>query len=308
MKCAGTPATILVATDLTNSAPLILHAAAHARNSGARILLVYVMSSDSAVRRSLREEPRIVELGRCRDIHEKLNQLAAQLEDQGIECEPIVLSGDPAVQIASAARANSVCRLIIGAQQPPGTAGSFAGCSVAERLGAQLEIPIVVLGPKVVSAPTKDRRNRRILLPLCLQHCRSAYVEFASKLACETISRLELLHVINTAGMSVREREQAFIRARIQLAAVAATELNPRFPIRVNVREGAIVQRILEQSLVPRCDFIVMGASSFSSVQAQNGIVHQVIAEARSPVIILKSDVHEAADASLEMRLARTGT
>ena len=283
---------VLVVTNSTDHPSLMLFAISQARHSGKRILLVHVAPPDVTQKKTPFRVSFSPENG-CQDVREQLEYTALRLRWQGILCDPAVLSGDPAEQIMEIARFSSASRLIVGVRRySPGT--EHTGVALAEHLIAELEIPIVILGPRVIALHAANTANSRILVPLSLRHSHSESVQLASSLARETCSRLMLLHVANTCGMTQNQREQAHHSACMQLAALAAKS-NLALPIETVVREGDVPRVILQEAICPHQDLIVLGTSGGSGDRVErHAIIHQVIAQAPCPVVVAHSSTRES--------------
>ena len=293
------PLPILVATNLDDTHMLLTHAVVQARANGARILLAHVIAPVRSEKNRAPAEVRMAGPGLCREAQDALEYAALQLQWQGILCDPFLLSGDTAEQIAALARAKNAGRILVGAYRDRGR-------SLAQRLMASMEIPVFVLGPQVTPFPSGDAHEGRILLPLSLRHERPAYLRLAARLARETGARVALLHVIEAEGMTDAERQREQMRTRMQLAALAATEKGLRYPIEIVVREGNVARAIAEEAMCPHRDYILLGSGSLRAEDGKQGIVQQVIERARCPVITVKPDVGRVI--GLELSESRTGT
>ncbi|HEV2279732.1 MAG TPA: universal stress protein [Acidobacteriaceae bacterium] len=287
---ANMPRPILVVSNLEQNDMLVYHAAAQARRTESKVILVHVIPPDPAEKKTPPGIVRIADPAVCRAVLDKLEFAALQLLWQGIICFPVVLSGDPAEQIVALARLRGVDRVLVAAcsvQDRPASRES----SIAERLLGELDIPLFVLGPKLSSVAETDLSDGRILLPLSLRHDRSEFVRFGSSLARETCSRLALLHVLTASDMTEQQRQQAQIKARTQLAAFAASAPNPLFPIEILVREGDVVQSIVDETMCPHRDLIVLGTGPVHhrAASRNNRVIRQVIAKAHCPVVALNS-------------------
>jgi nucleotide-binding universal stress UspA family protein len=278
---------------------LLTHAVVQARANGARILLAHVIPPVVTEKKTAPAEVRMAGPGLCREAQDALEYAALQLQWQGILCDPFLLSGDTAEQIAALARAKNAGRILVGAYRDRGR-------SLAQRLMASMEIPVFVLGPQVTPFPSGDAHEGRILLPLSLRHERPAYLRLAARLARETGARVALLHVIEAEGMTDAERQREQMRTRMQLAALAATEKGLRYPIEIVVREGNVARAIVEEAMCPHRDYILLGSGSLRAEDGKQGIVQQVIERARCPVITVKPDVGRVI--GLELSESRTGT
>lgn len=298
---------ILVAWNPEQTPLLVHYAAVQARRTGARVILAYGGTPNPAEKKTAPGVVRIADPTLCRAVREKLEFAALQLLWQGIVCDPVVLSGDAAEQIAALARARGADRVLVSARKLSNGADS-SEASVAERLLGKVDVPVFVLGPAASCLADGEPVDGRIVLALSLRHDRSVdFVNFGSRLARERRSRLALLHVVHVAGMTEQQRQQAYLRARTQLAALAAAEPNPQFPIEILVREGGVVESIVDEARCPLRDLIVMGTGKArGGAAARMGVIHQVIATAGCPVVVLNSQ-HDAETEFQEASRAMTG-
>ncbi|HKR27588.1 MAG TPA: universal stress protein [Acidobacteriaceae bacterium] len=291
---ANTTGPILVAWNPEENPLLVEYAAVLARRTGARVILTHVIAPNPAEKKTAPGVIRIADPTVCRAVREKVEFAALQLLWQGIVCDPVVLSGDATEQIAALARARGANRVLVSARKLSNDADS-SEASVVERLLGKVDAPLLVLGPAASCLADAEPMDGRIVLALSLRHGRSAeFVSFGSRMARQRRSRLALLHVMNLAGMTEQQRQQAHLRARTHLAALAATEPDPLFPIEILVREGGIVESIVEEARCPLRDLIVIGTGTpRRGAAARNGVIHQVIASASCPVLVFNSQ-HDA--------------
>ena len=146
MKLSPTtnPDSTLVATKFSDTHALLLsHAVAQARSGGARILLVHVVPPFTSDKKTAQGVVRIAPAGLSQNARDALEYEALQLQWQGIVCDPVLLNGDPAEQIAAIARARGADRILLGPSRRYASTGE--GASVAERLMASIDIPVFVL-------------------------------------------------------------------------------------------------------------------------------------------------------------------
>ena len=287
MKPLGVPEIpiILVATNLADHPSLMLLSTCQARSSGAGILLVHVVPPIVTQKKPAHGKVQVAPENISRHAREQLEYTALQLQWQGVLAYPIVLTGDPAVQLAALARLKAASQVIVG----PRRAGSVLGHlrpSLAERLIPELDIPLLVLGPRIPVLHATGGRHGKLIVPLSLHGSQSEYVRFAMTLAQESCSRLTLLHVANTSDMTQKQKEQALDDARFQLAALVPESSLP-FPVETVVREGDVVRAIVNEPICPYQDIIVIGTSPASRHQAEHGaIIRQVITGAHCPVMV----------------------
>lgn len=301
---SGETKAILVATNLRDHPALMIHATAQARACGAGILLAHVVPEYSSAAARLPRAPSI------REAQTHLEDVARHIRWQGIPCEPFVAGGQPAEQLAALAALRNVDRVIVAVRNSRVPGQSLIG-SVAENLILALDLPVFVIGRHVDPLPSGKVLSGRILLPVSLRHDCSPIIDFACRLARQSHSRVALLHVLNPSNIDADERDRAYASARMRLAAIAAPHSGLPSPIEIVLREGNIARAIVEEAVCPHRDFIVLGSSSLSrGSDPLNSIVHQVVGEARCPVITLRSPLAAGSQPAFELSelSARSGT
>lgn len=139
-----------VLSNLEQNGMLVYHAAAQARRTGTRVIVVHVVPPNPDEKKASLGVLRLADPAVCRAVLDKLEYAALQLLWQRIVCYPVVLTGDPAEQIAALARSRGADRVLVAARsvQDRPASGEF---SLAERLLGRLDIPLFVLGPKLSS-------------------------------------------------------------------------------------------------------------------------------------------------------------
>jgi nucleotide-binding universal stress UspA family protein len=281
------PRVILVATNLDDQAALMCHAVAETRRSGARLLLVHVISSAAAQETGPSSPPDIHLLPSTQRATDALEDLARRLRWQGVVCEPLVLRGRADEQIDAVVRSRNVDRVIVAARDYRGRESSHRR-SVADCLMALLPVPVCVVTSHVCPGDLHEPAGGRVLLPLSLHAVRREYVDFACGVARARGARLTLLHVVDPSRGTERERAMAKDTARLRLAALAATHEDLVLRPDIEVREGDPATQIVEEALCPFRDVIILGSSSLTAKQQQSGILARVLSEARCPMMTLK--------------------
>jgi nucleotide-binding universal stress UspA family protein len=303
------PRVILLATSLDDDPAIMLYAVAEARRSGARLLLVHVVPPPSEAARAGPNLPKAFVRPRICTAADALDHVALRLRWQGILCEPIVLRGNPAEQIASLVHSRGVERVIVGTSggRPPGHALEN---STAANLLTSLDVPVCVVGRNVYPGMFTDHGPDRVLLALSLNSYSRGYVDFACGLAEACRARLSLLHVLDNGGLSEDQREQRHHAARMRLAALAATQSRLWRQPEIAVRQGDTVSQILEEAVYPNRDLIILGSSSARTGPraSEDSVVHRVISEARCPVMILQPPAAVSAQPVIEASELRTGS
>jgi nucleotide-binding universal stress UspA family protein len=286
------PKVILVAINLDEDHTFMLHAIQQATLSRAKVLLVHAIPPfhlrTEAVYGTRCEPPGLV----ARDARAKLEELAAEFQWKGIECEPIILNGLPEEQIPFFVKSRIVDRIIVAARTASGVE-RLMGDSVAEALIAGVEIPVCTIGHHLCPNSAFTAPPERILLATSPQSESQMLVSFASALAEVHQSRLTLLHVLDSDGMTHQERELARFNARQKLYDLIPKEATHRHQPVLLTPEGDQAQVILDAIGSSARDLVILGGSfpSLFSWILGTSVVHRVILEAKCPVITIRSPV-----------------
>ena len=284
------PDVILVATNLLEGQTFLLHAIYQARLSRAIILLVHVIAP-SGIKFDALEGTSTVALDHA--VHAaqlKLDEFAEEFQFEGVVCETIVLTGDPAERISLVAKSRAVDRVILAARYESGLT-RLVEPSVAERLIETVDMPVCFIGRRAHPSPACDAPLGAVLCGTSLHLGSLQAVSFASALAELNHSQLTLLHVLDTEGMSEQERQLTRSAARQRLCASVPTEARHRDHPNFLIREGDPALIILAESLSRPQAFIILGSHhSQMAWPLMNGVVRRVIQESQSPVITINSD------------------
>lgn len=291
------PKVILVATNLVEDHSVVLHAISQAAMSRAKILLVHVIPPFYLRTEAAYGTPSVQPDLVVRNVRAKLDELAAQIQSNGIECEPVILSGVPEEQIPLLVKSRSVDRIIVVSRSASGVERLIGG-SVAEALISGTEIPVCTIGRHIRTDLASSKPPERILVAASLQSESPMLVRFASMLAELHRSRLTLLHVLDPHGMTPQELELARIDARKSLLGLIATEAGHIQSPVLLIPEGDPKTAIPDLAGSTEQDLIILGGAypSLSSSILGTSVVHQVIEEATCPVITIRSPSRSATE------------
>jgi nucleotide-binding universal stress UspA family protein len=285
------PEVILVATNLLEGQSLILHGIYQAKLSNAQVLLVHVIPSLSpAVNASPGVAPSFLPSPTVGAVHAELAKAVKEFQREGILCEPIVLSGSPAEEIALLALSRGADRVICATRYASGIA-RLVEASIAEALIATVDAPVCIIGRHAQTYPKDAPPPRRILLATSLHTGSSVLVEFASALAETNNAQLTLLHVINTEGISEQRREMIRFGARQKLSELFQGDSRYKRQPDLIVGEGSPATVILDMVRSMSQDAVILGSphSAHSCGFLSDGVVHRVVVESICPVMIVKS-------------------
>jgi nucleotide-binding universal stress UspA family protein len=286
------PEVILVATNLFDGYSLIMHAIYQAKLSHARVLLVHVIPPSYLVTEINCTPPFVVSSSALRVIRAKLDDLAREFEREGITCEPIILKGLPEKEIPSLVKSSSVGRVIVATRNTSGIS-RLVGMSVTEELIAGLEVPVCIIGPRTRPGAACDTPLGRVLLATSLHLDSLLLAGVASALAEPNHSQLTLLHVLNTEGMSERQRESARAMAQRRLCALVPNQSAHRVPPVFLVHEGDPATIILREAGSMAQDLIILGSPHPSMVSwlLDTSVVRRIAIESQCPVIVIRPTI-----------------
>jgi len=284
------PKVILVATNLVEDRTFMIRAIYQATLSRAKVLLVHVIPPfylrTEAVYGTPFVQPNLV----VRNARAKLEELAAEFQWEGIECEPIMLNGLPEEQIPLFVKSRIVDRIIVASRSASGVERLIGG-SVAEALISAVEVPVCTIGRHMRPTLACATQPERILLATSLQPESATLVSFASTLAELHHSHLTLLHVLESVGMTEQEQERARFKARQKLSGLIPKEARHRHQPVLLILEGDPKTVIPDVACSTSQDLVILGGAfpSLFSWILGTGVVHRVIVEAKCPVITIKS-------------------
>lgn len=283
------PETILVATNLRDTAHLIPHAIAQAKLSGARLILVHVIEP-SYLRKDPREGlPFVLPGPGLQAVQERLAGIVKSCQLAGVLCEPIALKGLPVEQIKALLKTRQIDRILVGTKSE-NVIGRLLIGSVAEDLLHSIDVPVYVLGPHVPQTIRNGDKPSSIVFAASLQGGTESSAKLAIELASLYESRLTLLHVIPGKAHSGEGRLRLRQQCEENLRGLISAEANLWCSIVIKVREGDPAEEILAEARAFAADLIILGAKGASkgSRVLTEGVLHRVIAESGVPVLSLR--------------------
>jgi nucleotide-binding universal stress UspA family protein len=301
----GNPELILMATNLLEGNALALQAINQARLSKAKVLLVHVIPASGSMTEINCGMPVLLPNSLVRNAKAKLDDIAKDFQREGIECEPIVITGLPEEEIPRLVKSRSVDRVVITDRNTTGVARFTAG-SVADELIANLEVPVCVIGRRTHLKAANGPILGRVLLATSFRSESSLLAKFAMAVAKLNHSHLTLLHVLDTIGMSEQDRELGRLAARRRLFALVPNAAMYRNQPFLLVREGDPAAIIMGEASSMSADLIILGSPRTSMISRLLGanVVHRVVAESQCPVITIRFNSESSTGGIRE--LART--
>ena len=285
------PETILVATDLSDLDHLMPFALQQAGDTGARLLLLHVLSTTSAFTADAAGMP-YYDVAGALDIAEQTMhpwcEVAARRE---IRCEALAREGDPTGQIAAAVRQFHADRVLVGTRSRSKFGKLLIG-SVAEQVLRSVYLPVITVGPEA-HLPADAGEERIVLHATALRETSRPSAALACLAALVKNQKLVLLHVLPSISEMERKglppgmHASAMVELRILAAQIGAECCSAVEPV---VAHGNPAIEILALAEERRASLIVLGATprlAFENL-TRDRTVYRVLAHARCPVLTLR--------------------
>jgi nucleotide-binding universal stress UspA family protein len=297
---------ILFPTDFSAHAHAALkYAAAFARHSGGRVLLVNVQ--DAKVPANLLTLP-------VRIFEEQENNWLLQLRSQaqellsdpmlgGVDVEPLFLEGEPAAEIARAAVDHEIGLITVVTRDRGRFSRAFGG-SIAEDIVAESPCPVLALRPpqrdfvEHRGGQTQIRLNR-VLVATNFRPSSAAATHLATQISNQLGAELHAVHVIGDyfeqisavfpeGGLAALTRLRSYVQERMgHLSRTTGAGVT------THVAEGKPYQEIVKLATTIDADLIVIGTavhnSLFGNSQVLGAEIERVIRNAPCPVLCVPS-------------------
>jgi nucleotide-binding universal stress UspA family protein len=285
------PATILVATDLSDLDHLMPFALEQAAETGARLIPLHVLSSTAAITADASGMPYYDVADALETAEQMMRPWCEVAARRGIRCESLVREGHPTQQIAAAARQFQADRVLLGTRSRSKLGKLLLG-SVAEQVLRSVYIPVMTVGPEA-HLPVVWGAERVVLHATTLRETSRPSAALACQIAEAQNARLLLLHVLPpipemqrngmATGVDSAAMQQLCLLAE-ETGAACCSAVEPL------VVHGNPVIEILATAQERHVGLIVLGAMprvAFETL-AGNRTVYRVLAHARCPVLTLR--------------------
>ncbi len=212
---------------------------------------------------------------------------------RGVENEVEVTEGAIWDEISRTIEEKEVDLLVTGTHGREGLGKMVMG-SHAENILRHSPVPVLVVGPYVRSGPETTTRMKRILFATDFSEASLAALPHALSLAEENQAELDILRVVSPqkSGELVNpsELKDATVRQMKQLVPMEAEAwCKPQYLTEV----GEPAQKILQVAELSKADLIVLGVKRvYRALGVTHNpwtIAHKIIAEARCPVLTVRS-------------------
>lgn len=302
------PATILVATDLSDLGHLMPFALEQADETAARLILVHVLSSVAAITADAAGMPYYDTVGALEIAEQTLQPWCDVAAHRGIRCDALVRQGHATQQIAVTARQFQADRVLLGTRRRSKIGKLLLG-SVAEQVLRSVHVPVMTVGPEA-HLPEDGDEERVVLHATTLRDASLPSAELACQIAAAQRARLVLLHVLphisemERKGLPTGLDSSARLELRILAEQIGARCCSGVEPI---VAHGNAAIEILALASERRASLIVLGATRRSALDSlmRDSTVYRVLAHARCPVLTLREPQVRLEETRIEAAVAR---
>ena len=286
------PSVILVATDLSDLDRLIPFAVQQSSFTGARLILLHIVSTGEAMTADAAGMPYYDPAGALSIASRLLETHCEFARKRGIICDQVVREGHPAQQVLAAARQFHADRVLLGTRSRSKVSKLLIG-SVAEQVLRSVNIPVITVGPEAHLPVDCDRPQQAILHATTLREASRPSAVLASRIAARMGAPLVLLHVLPpTSEMEWRGLPTGLDSAAMQeLRSLAdALESASHTIVTPKVVHGNPSIEILAEAAENRAGLIMLGATRRSAFEnlTRDRTVYKVLAHARCPVLTVR--------------------
>jgi len=308
------PRVILVASDLTDLDRLMPFAQQQASETGARLILIHVVSTSASMAADAAGMPYYDPSGALEFATKGLQPWCMHARERGMSCETLVREGNAAQQIGAASRQFRADRLILGTRSRSKLGKLLLG-SVAEQVLRSVNVPAVTIGPQA-HAEVAVGSERVMLHATLLRETARAGAMVAGQIAASQGARLVLLHVLQSTGRFLsdepgRDGQPAGLdSAALHQLQFLATESRTASgaDVEAHVVHGSPAIEILAEATKLRANLIVLGARNHSMFEelTRDRTVCRVLAHARCPVLTLREAPQAAIMSAVLQESARS--
>lgn len=296
-----TPTLILAVTDLADEEKLLFHAIRQAMPGNAKLLLAHVLPQGRAARRSRSKIAAGENISTAKSVHAALERMARQLRWVGIACEPILLRGAPAEEIAALAGSSGTERVLLTLQDEERPDSNRL--TLAEELLSGIGIPLCTLGRRMPTIPQSEPSAGRVTLALSLRSESEVPLAYACRLAQELHAKLTVMHVFDPAEELKVKMTPTPAAVALRLPARLLREAELLCPLEFVVREGDAATEILAHVNSTKQDFVVLGPIGPSRAGSSGSamVAKKIMDGAGCPVLLLGDGIFASARSDVDM-------
>jgi len=285
------PATILVATNLSDLDHLMPVAIEQARKTGARLILLHVLSSTEPITADAVGIPYYDTEGALEISEQMLRPWCEHAARHGIRCDALVREGKAIYQIAAAVRQFQADCVLVGTRSRSKIGKLLIG-SVAEQVLRSVYLPVITVGPEA-HLPVDKGDQPVVLHATTLRETSRPSAALACQIASAQKARLVLLHVLphipemERQGLPTGLDSAAMVELRILAEQTGASCCSAVKPVVVHGNPAIEILALADEY---HASLIVLGATSRAAFEnlTRDRTVYRVLAHARCPVLTLR--------------------
>ncbi len=286
------PATILVATDLSDLDHLMPFALEQVGETGARLILLHVLPASVAVIAADASGMPYYDTSSALETAEQMLRPWCEVAARrGIRCEEQVREGHPTQQIAAAVRQFQADRVLLGTRSRSKLGKLLLG-SVAEQVLRSVYLPVMTVGPEA-HLPVASGEERVVLHATTLRETSRPSAALACRIAATRNAKLILLHVLppidvmQRKGMPTGLDSKAMVELRILAEETGAGCCSAVEPV---IAHGNPFIEILALATTRHANLIILGATRRLAFEhlTRERTVYRVLSHARCPVLTLR--------------------
>jgi nucleotide-binding universal stress UspA family protein len=286
------PATILVATNLSDLSRLMPHALSMAAETGAQLLLLHVLPVAPVFTANASGMPCYDHDGAFSCASSMLEPWCAQARELGIPCTALLREGSPiSREIFEVVRRFRPDCLLLGTRSLSRLGKLFFG-SVAEQVLRSVNLPVFTVGPEVHLPIGEIARRPAVLFATSLGESHRDHAALACQLAASQKAKLILLHVLPASAKEIQPSGSNILDATTfyelqqlacRIGGDACTEVD------ISVVHGDPAIEILDLAHANHASLIVMGVAEHSLFDSltRDRTICRVLSHAECPVLSL---------------------
>lgn len=219
----------------------------------------------------------------------KLEKAVATAVGSGVRCSSHIGYGHVVTELMTITDAWRADRLVTGSQGREKSHLHILG-SVAESIFHCVEIPVLAIGPHMISNKKAIKDRMRIVFATSLDHDSRHMAKFALNVAESHHAEISLLHVSPEIAHGHPSAARVTEYAKRMLQDLLSVRTIHRCRPTCEVLYGQPADSIVKYSKLHSADMIILGASSHSAFDSRfiPGIAYRVLCESPCPVLVLK--------------------
>jgi len=290
---------VLVATDFSDEANMLKERLIEFKEAGLeKILLAHVLETKLTKK-----------IGGIEEIKEKIDDLAKEYKDEGLDVETQILKGEPAVKLKELADEKN-CSLMLIASHGQSFIKNIPIGHTAYDIARQVKTPLIIdkftnYADKEYLQKNKELKSlelispkifRRLLLPLDLSSASAKVVEMIKSLKGNAeFTKIELLHVIESSvDKDDLVEQKSYAESELNKLADYLKKHDLTEDIEIKIEEGTASDKINEIAKKEKINLIMMTKTgeNFADNKFLGSTTDTVIKESSIPVLTVPPSIY----------------